>query len=412
MEGSGNILLTASKSIAGIGGGFLAIITGTLLLFGNEHNFKKSGDAIAEAESVVVEMTNANVPDSDLEGKLVYGVSLTQTEDILRDELFDVTVNGIKLIRDAKYYQLVEIKHEDVERDSDGNERRITTYTYEYKWTDKPVNSSEFNNTKYRSTNWVCAKVDTMTKWADVVGWGAYKLPDFIKHKIGGDVAPVPLNLSEKRKDWWEQSVEMASSSHTASALMKAKSEYVHIDGNTIYLGTNPSTPVVGDVRIRINYIPPGRELSVIAQVKDNTLTKYVAKNGKKYYSVKNGNLSLTQMIEDDKSSNSIFAWVMRVLLTLMIITGIRFLMKPITLLFTRIPVIGGILNGGVMFISFMFGLIWSLIIIALAWLFYRPVIALIILAVVVALIMLMRMKKGRERGKSQGRIPEKIKIF
>ena len=74
----------------------------------------------------------------------------------------------------------------------------------------------------------------------------------------------------------------------------------VAVNGNTIYLGPNSSSPVLGDVRVKINYIPPGRDLSVIAQVKGNTFTKYVAKNKKEYFSVKNENLTLTKMFEED----------------------------------------------------------------------------------------------------------------
>ena len=396
MRNAGNIGAAIGKTISGIGGGFLALLIGTIMLVYNEGDFKRTSDAIEEAESVVVEMADVNILDDEQEGKLAYGVSLTQTEDILKDDLFDVAVNGIKLLRDVKYYQLVEIRHERTETDSDGDERTVVTYTYENKWTNEPVNSAKFNTSKYHSYNWVRANIDTMTVWAGVVGWGAYKLPDFLKYAIGGDVAPVQLKLSEEKRGKWETTIEMASSSRTASALVKAKSENVHIDGNTIYLGPNPSSPVIGDVRVQINYIPPGRDLSVIAQVKGNTFTKYVAKNKKEYFSVKNGNLSLSKMIEEDKSENTSTAWMMRIFLTLLIITGIRLVMMPISIFSSKIPVLGGLVRGGVVFVSFMIGLIWSLVVIALAWLYYRPLVTLIILFVVAGLIILVRMKIKR----------------
>ena len=390
------VFSSIGKTIFGIGGSFLSLTVGSIMLITNEMNFKRTGDAIAEAESVVVEMADVNVLDDGLEGKLVYGVSLTQTEDILRDDIFDVSVNGIKLIREVNYYQLVETKHEEVRTDSDGNDERIITYTYDYKWTKEPINSSKFNTVKYRSTNWVRAKIDTMTVWANLVGWGAYELPNFLKYEIGGDVAPIQLEISEEIREKWERVVETTSSSHTASALVKAKSEYVHVDGNTIYFGPNSSSPVVGDVRIRLNYIPPGRDLSVIAQVEGNTFTKYKAKNRKEYFSVKNGNLSLTQMIEDDKSSNTSMAWILRVVFTILIIVGIRLLLLPINAFASKIPVFGNIVNVGIAFISLMVGLIWSLVVIALAWLFLRPLISMIMLSVIIALIILIRKKVKR----------------
>jgi len=396
MRNAGNIGAAIGKTISGIGGGFLALLIGTIMLVYNEGDFKRTSDAIEEAESVVVEMADVNILDDELEGKLAYGVSLTQTEDILRDDIFDVSVNGIKLIRDVNYYQLVETKHEEVLTDSDGNDTRHITYTYDYKWTKEPINSSKFNTVKYRSTNWVRAKIDTMTVWANLVGWGAYELPNFLKYEIGGDVAPIQLEISEEIREKWERVVETTSSSHTASALVKAKSEYVHVDGNTIYFGPNPSSPVVGDIRIRLNYIPPGRDLSVIAQVEGNTFTKYKAKNRKEYFSVKNGNLSLIQMIEDDKSSNTNMAWMMRVFFTILIIMGIRLILMPINVFASKIPFFGNIIKGGIVFISIMVGLIWSLVVIALSWLFLRPLISLIMLSVIIALIILIRKKVKR----------------
>ena len=389
-----------ANSKAGIGGGFLAFIAGTLMLISNERDFKMTGDTIKEAESVVVNIEDVNTIDTALEGKLAYGVSTMQTDEIVEDELFGVAVNAIKLIRSVEFYQWVEKEHREARKDSNGNSETIVTYTYEKKWVDAPVNSSKFNNSRYRSLNWVIMQIDSMTKWADIVNWGAYKLPHFLKTKAIGQ-KPVTIKLSKENATRLELLLAKGASSHTASALIKAEtteSDYVHhINVNTLHLGSDPSTPAIGDIRVEINHIPPGGSLSVIAQIQGNTFTEYIARNGKVFYSVNNGVDSKEKMLLDEHSNNSTNTWAMRIACILLVIFGIRLTLKPIGHLFSRIRFLSNIVNVGVKFVSTMLGLAWSLIVIALAWLYYRPVTALIIFAFVAAIILLLK-KTGDKR--------------
>ena len=398
MKDNGSIWSWMANTKLGIGGGLMALVIGTILLIINERDLKLTADSIVEAESVVVEMNDANVLDDGLNGKLAYGVSKTRTDEILTDEIFDVAVNAIKLVRYVKYYQLIETEHKKTKKDSDGDE--ITTYSYTYKqgWASRPVNSSGFNENRYRSTNWVAVELDSLIRYADNVGWGAYELPLFITHQIDGNFVPVTHELSEERKARWEQRIEQAYAEHTEAALVETKREFVHYLNNTvIHFGINPSQPAIGDVRVYVNYIPPGGDLSVIAQVNGNTFTKYLAENGKEFYSVQNGVVGMKHMFIDASETNRVNAIAMRIMITLAIILGIRFSLRPLETLLSKVPLLGGILNGGVIFVSIMFGIAWSLIIIAVAWLFYRPLAALILFAIVVTIIFILKKTRTKE---------------
>ena len=393
MRITGSMITKIANSKFGIGGGIMAVFTGTLMLISNERDFKMIGDAIREAESVVVELDDANSLDTEMDGKLTYGVSTIQTDEFVVDELFDVSINAIKLTRVVKYYQWVEIEEEESD-----DESSYTTYYYEKQWTDAPVNSSKFNDSRYRSDNWVIMEIDNLTKWADIVNWGAYILPQFIKKEIKGE-NPVTINLSPQVKEMFEKALVKCASGHTASALIKASDhEYVHnFKVNTLHFGTDPSKPAIGDVRVEINHIPPGGDLSVIAQVMGNTFTEYIAKNGRTFFSVYNGNDSMEKMFKREHSNNAWNAWAMRVFLTILVILGMRFTLKPVNMLFSRIPLLGSIVNVGIKIATTMLGLAWSLIVIALAWFFYRPLITLIIFTVVAAIIFLLK-KMGEKR--------------
>ena len=97
-----------SGSLKGIVAGFLMLIIGTVLLFWNEGNFVKTKKALDEAESVLVKVDDVSKLNSELEGKLIHGVSKALTIDTLRDGMFDVCVNAVNLSREVEYYQWVE----------------------------------------------------------------------------------------------------------------------------------------------------------------------------------------------------------------------------------------------------------------------------------------------------------------
>ena len=100
----------SSGSVKGIGTGITLFIIGTIMLFWNEGSYVKDKTSIKEAQSVVVEVDDVSSLNPDLNGKLIYGVSKVQTDEILNDELFGVSVNAVNIWRLVEYYQLVEEK--------------------------------------------------------------------------------------------------------------------------------------------------------------------------------------------------------------------------------------------------------------------------------------------------------------
>ena len=396
MKIEGGIMNFLSGTKGGIGAGFLMFFFMTYFLVINERNYKMTLDAIKEAGSVVVTADDVSRVDAELEGKLIYGVSKTQTGEIVTDELFDVAVNAIKIIRKVQYYQWVEIKHMEEWEDSDGETQRKITYSYEKQWTDEPVNSAKFIDSKYHSSNHVINEIKNMEKYADVVNWGAYELPEFLKNVADG-VAPIEIKLSEATKEKWNRTLEQVAAKYTSQAISGVKSEYIHlIRINTVHLGVDPAVPLIGDIRVEISYIPPGRDMSIIAQTQGNTFTEYTARNGKTFFSARSGVVSLEKMLEEESDNSSNMAWAIRIMGILCIMFSLRLIFKPISSLLSKIPLLGSVVNGGIKFICTMLGLAWSCIVIAIAWLFYRPLIGLAILAVAIAIIWMLKRKGER----------------
>ena len=107
--------------------------------------------------------------------------------------------------------------------------------------------------------SWSCGNRNSESNSANIVSWGAYKLPEFLK-TVTDAVAPVELNLSEATMEKWDQLLGLAAAKYTKQAIIAAKSKYMHvIRVNTAHFGVDPATPAIGDVRVELNYVSPGR---------------------------------------------------------------------------------------------------------------------------------------------------------
>ena len=365
------------KMFKNVSTGIVLFILGTVALFWNEGNSVRTAGTINEAQSALVKVDDVSSPNVDLDGKLIYGTAKAMTDDVFNDELFGVSVNAIYLFRSVEYYQMVETK-----RTSGSGSKKSVSYSYNEEWVDNPINSSDFHQEKYRSTNSVITTIDELYQESKNVKWGAYQLPQFLIESIV-DKTPVTIKLSEQNR--------VALESRSSNAKM-------HISDNEVYYGADPSSPAIGDVRITVTYTPPGVDFSLIAQVKGNTFTPFIAETGMEFWTSENGIVSAEQMFEDELDANSLFTWIIRAIGVLLIIGGLRAMFSIIPKLLNFVPFLGSIVSAGLGFVCIVFGIVWSSLIIAIAWLFYRPLIAVLFLVIAGAGIFLL-IKRAKARG-------------
>ena len=158
--------------------------------------------------------------------------------------------------------------------------------------------------------------------------------------------------------------------------------KYVHADQNVLYFGQNPGAPAVGDVRVTWTYVKPENKISIIAKQKDNSFTAYKAKNGKTIQMLTMGTKAPEEMFQDAHDSNDMMLWVWRIVGIMLVIGGLKGIFGFLETILKVVPFLAGIFGWGVGVVCTVVGFVWSLIIIALAWLFYRPVIGITILAI------------------------------
>ena len=173
--------------------------------------------------------------------------------------------------------------------------------------------------------------------------------------------------------------------------------EYVHVNGNTIYLGANPDVPHIGDVRITFSKVLPSNTVTVWAKVVNNTFEQFTCKNGYTVSTLNMGTQSLDETFQNEQEANSTLAWILRLVGLVLVYIALRLIFELLTTILKVVPFIANIADFGSTIVCGIVGLAWTLIVIALAWIFYRPILAILILVAVAALIVLF-VKKAKAK--------------
>ncbi len=371
------------KSFGGIGSGLLLLVVGTILLWWNEGRAVKTTKMLKEAAGVTVEMTDIGTIDPQFDGKLVHATGMTATIDSLIDPDFGIGVTGVKLVRKVEYYQWVEKSKSTTKDKVGGSQETTTTYTYEKKWVSSPVNSEEFHDPEYQGANRIKIVVDDLRQTAENVTFGAYRLSKSQIASISGE-QPYVFSESDTERITNELFKEECQADTTLS---------VKIQNNVVSFGRKTGTPEVGDVRVTFTKVLPC-EVSLMAQVSGDTFVPFTAKNGKSFDVLQTGVLSADQMYEGQHSANKMWLWILRILGIFLVIGGLKGIFGFLETLAKVVPFIANIIGAGVGLVCSLVGFAWSFIVIAIAWLAYRPVLGISLIVIAVALIVLLARKK------------------
>ena len=380
-------------SAKGMIGGLLMFIIGTCLLWWNEGRTVRTAKAIGDAASNVEIVDDVSKVNASLNGKLIHASAFADTKDTLTDDMFGVRELAIRLDRKVEYYQWVENAQTREREKIGGGKETTTTYTYEKKWVDKPVNSAEFKDPQYQSANKVLSQVEERNETAQHVTFGAYTLPESLVGSISGS-EPVEVRMTEEQRFTWDERL------HMLRPKVNTETSLVHTSANTVYLGLSPNSPQVGDVRVTFTKVPPA-DISLIAQVDGSTFKAYRAKNGQSFSRLQMGTVSADEMILQARSENNLWAWVLRVIGILLVVGGLKGMFGLLPMLFKVLPFLGSIVDAGVGLVSWILGLAWSFIIIAIAWLVFRPIIGISLLVLAIAGIVFLK-RRGKKNEEKQ----------
>lgn len=360
-------------SFKGILGGIILIIGSIILLWWNEGNNVRNIKATNEARKEFIQVSSEQV-DPNNEGKLIATNGELKTDAVLEDPEFDININTINFERNVEMYQWEETSHDD----GDG----YTTYDYNKVWSSDLIDSSNFQDkTKVNPTD---MKYSNIRRNASSATIGAFEL------NMG------QINMLGTNTNYVELNNELATS----------KGLFVH----EYYYTTYENEPKIGDVRLSFRY-NDSKEASVLALQSGNTFTEYNAKSGKTINEVANGIKTGEELITSLENSNSILKWVLRLVGTLLCIAGFAAILNPIVKLGNYIPILGKVVSSAIGLICLLCGLAISLVVISISWLFYRPLIGIILLLVVGALIYLAIKYSKKKQVNEMPEINEPIEI-
>jgi hypothetical protein len=343
------------NAIKGILVGAIILAIGFPLLFWNEGRAVATYKALKEGAGIVVSVP-ADKVDPKNEGKLVHLTGMATTEETLADQDFGISAKAIKLKRLAKMYQWREEKKSETVKHAGGSATTKTTYSYEKTWSESHIKSGEFKKPAHSNP----AQMPYPPKQfaAAKVTLGALQLSGGLINQISG-----LENLS-------------VDASQPLPEKLRGQARW---EGNTLYIGRNPQAPEIGDTRVEFQVVKP-QTVSVIAKQYQNHLEPYQTSGGKSLEMLQAGTKSPEVMFQQARSENKTLTWILRFLGALAIFIGLTLILTPLSVALDVLPFLGNVAEAGIGLVAFVLALALTLITVAIAWFYYQPLLAVVLI--------------------------------
>ena len=349
---------TVTRKSGGIFGGIIIgivlLIAGTILLWWNEGNNVKNIQTVKEVSEKAITVSSSPI-DSKNDGKLI--CTSGPVEIISNNSYYTNSSDPMAGIKTAKYTKVVEMYQWEEEKHESDNR---TTYTYKAKWSEKKIDSSKFHQAGHDNVG--SFPYTTKSYYADEVKVGDFKLSQ-------QQIENLPT----------DKMLELNSNTPVTEIGYK-------VYGNYITNTQNPDNPNIGDIRISYKYNDYS-EVTVLAVQHGNTFTNFVSDSGKEVNRVEKGILNSSQITGKMTDENNMLKWGLRALGAVLIIIGYIAIVSPISKLASFVPILGNIVGTALAFIASLIGIVHSFLIIAIAWIRYRPVLGISLIVAAIALI-------------------------
>ena len=366
---SENYFQRLGSSFGGMVFGIILMIIASILLLWNEGRDVDAKRGLNAGGRAVVSLTStAPVPAN--EGKLVHMTGQATTTAPVVDAELNVTFpNTLTLVRRVEMFQWVQQTSSTTKEKVGGTQETTTTYTYTKNWSETANDSSTFGQPAGH-TNPEMPFTSSRLQASDAK-LGGFSLPVALLDQVSTEAAAAPATAPEG----WQKV------------------------GNSLYKGTGtPEAPAVGDIRVTYMPLASGTVLSVIGKQAGSTLEPWLSNNSNREILVaQQGMASAALMIKDQKAAENILTWVLRLLGVGLNIGAFALLMGPLKAIGNVIPLVASIIGGGVGLIAFGLGSALSLVLIAIAWFTFRPLISIGLIVAAIAAVYFFRSKRGAQ---------------
>jgi hypothetical protein len=366
------------NSVIGVLIGLLLVVGMVVLLFWNEGRAVQTARSLTEGAGVVVSVSSDAVDPAN-DGKLVHVTGDVSTWHKPSDPGFGITAEGVRLERRAEMFQWKETSESKSQDKLGGGQETVTTYTYSKVWSDGPIDSSRFKQPaghenppmEIRGQNFQVPEAEL----------GAFSLSQRVISMIGA------------QKDF-----PVAPDQTAAVDAAYSGNKRVTVAEGRIYLGFNATQPAVGDYRISYRLAPLG-PISVIGKQAGSGFDSYQTQAGDALLMVDDGVVPAEKMFADAQTANTLVTWIIRVVGLIFLWVGFALVMAPLGALAAVIPPLGQMVGFGAGLVALVLAVLVGAGTIAIAWFWYRPLLALGIIAAGVAIAFLLG-RMGRARAK------------
>ncbi len=350
--------------------GVLLLSFSLIILFWNEGNVIHRVQTLAEAEQEVISI-EANQVDLFNESKLIHLSGPAVTNEIITDEKFGIdAADVIKLRRMVEMYQWQENQHSESNGFLGSKDTITMTYTYEKIWSKEHINSKkEFEN--YTGHKNPSMPIKSHEFIAEQVTLGEFTLSDGIVNQLN-NYQHMPIEKSPVQ-------------------IQDITDSKISLKFGDYYIGKDPAyNPQIGDLRIRFEIVLP-TTITIIAKQADSDLVPYQTRIAGKIELFEYGTVDAKTMFKQAKVFNNNFIWFLRFLGFLLMFIGLGVIFQVFRILTKIIPFFNTILGYIGWFGAFIFALTFSLDSIAISWLYYRPLAAIILILISLSFLFLLK---------------------
>jgi len=347
------------QAIAGVLIGLAMIPISVGLLFWNEGRAVTTARSLTEGAGLVQSVPPDRVVPAN-QDKLVHVAGPLTLGGSVSDAEFGVTTQAVRLFRKVEMYQWKEETKSETRKKLGGGEETVTTYHYVREWSDRRNDSSRFKQPGgHQNPQMRFSSRDVTVAKATL---GAFELtPDILRELGGSDPLPV------------DAAVE-ARAQQTAGPLARV------VDGR-IHIGRDPGNAQIGDLRISYQVVTAA-QVSIVARQAGNGFGKYQTKAGDEILMLEKGVVPAAQMFKHAQDANTALTWAIRAGGVILMFIGFVLFFRPLGVLADVTPILGDIIRLGTGAIGLAMTAVLSTITIAVAWLYYRPVVGILVLVV------------------------------
>ena len=260
-------------------------------------------------------------------------------------------VTESRLRRTVEMYQWVEHRETRTSSNTGGSQTRTTRIRYERAWRAEAVDSSQFDQPRDHANPPLPTRSHTFDARAVTVG--VRSLTPSLITQIEG-FRPLPVQPAQ-------------------SPALAALGRPVRAHESGLYVGADPVSPVIGDLRVRWE-VAPAAPVTVLAAQQGNTFADWRTPSGRTLeQNLEMGAVSAAQMFTNLETGNVVLTWVLRFVGWLLMFAGISMVTRPLVVVADVLPFLGSLVGAGSGLFAFLVSAPLSLLTVAMGWIAYRP---------------------------------------